>query len=414
MADNYWMEREKKWLERRQLSDEELSKKLESHYRKAITDIDKQISNFYVNYAADNKLTMADARKKVAKFDVQGFNSTAAKMVADKDFSKEANDKLQLYNSTMKINRLEMLKAQTGLALTEMDDGIYRDVNMHLTTSFRNEVKRQAGILGDQKLDNISKKVDQVVNASTNGAKFSDRIWVAHDELKGRLDGIISRAMIQGTNPNQLKQVLYPLIDKTIKNRSYVAKRIAITETARVEDVAQMESFKASGYEYCVWIASIDACGQCADIAAYHDGIYLLSKVPNIPIHANCRCSKAASMGPKDKELEKAIKSDSSEDNISNKFENSNMKHVFGDEFYNNFTKTINSPEFDPRLRRAINRYADKYKFYRSSSSSVGNSFGFNIVNLTDEAFTGNSYKEPLETVFHELGHAMDHFSLKE
>lgn len=305
MADNYWMDREKKWLERRRLSDEELSKKLESHYRKAITDIDKQISNFYVNYAADNKLTMADAKKKVAKFDVQGFNSTAAKMVADKDFSKEANDKLQLYNSTMKINRLEMLKAQTGLALIEMDDGIYRDVNMHLTTSFRNEVKRQAGILGDQKLDNVSKKTDQVVNASFNGAKWSDRIWVAHDELKGKLDGIISRAMIQGTNPNQLKQVLYPLIDKTIKNRSYVAKRIAITETARVEDVAQMESFKASGYEYCVWIASIDACGQCADIAAYHDGIYLLSKVPNIPIHANCRCSKAASMGPKDKETRK-------------------------------------------------------------------------------------------------------------
>ena len=37
----------------------------------------------------------------------------------EKNFSKEANDEMRLYNTTMKINRLELLKANIGLELVD-------------------------------------------------------------------------------------------------------------------------------------------------------------------------------------------------------------------------------------------------------------------------------------------------------
>ena len=53
----------------------------------------------------------------MSKLDIAAYQRKAKRYVADKDFSKQANEEMRLYNLTMKVNRLEMLKANIGLEL---------------------------------------------------------------------------------------------------------------------------------------------------------------------------------------------------------------------------------------------------------------------------------------------------------
>ena len=51
----------------------------------------------------------------------------------EKNFSKQANDEMRLYNLTMKVNRLELLKAQIGLELVAGFDELQQLFDEKLT-----------------------------------------------------------------------------------------------------------------------------------------------------------------------------------------------------------------------------------------------------------------------------------------
>ena len=298
--NSYWEAREKKWIQGNIKDDQLMAKGLKERYDELTKSLTDDINRYYMNYASRDHISMDEAIKKVANFDVKAFESTAKKMVEDKDFSDLANERLRAYNATMRINRLEMLKAQIGQEMVNVDASTEKELRSHLTQKYRDEVERQAGILGKHAIDMPAKRLNQIIDASFHGASWSQRLWVSHSEIKSKLDTLLTRAMIQGQNPKTLVKDLMPLISREVNNRRFVAERLAITETARVQDQAQMDSFKDSGFEYCVWVAEPTACEECQDIANENDGVYPITKVPGIPVHPACRCSKSAYMPRKD------------------------------------------------------------------------------------------------------------------
>lgn len=288
--NNYWKKREEDWINSNLLDDSKFDKQLKKHYQQAIDDINNDINRFYANYAKSENISMKEAVKRVSKMDVQNFSKKAAEMVANKDFSSEAQRRLRLYNATMKINRLEMLKSEIGLNLTNLSAIEEKAVHSRLNEKYLAEVTRQAGILGKNRMKVSDRQLLAVINASYQNASWSERLWANQDELKGLLDKLLTRAMIQGTGPLELAQQ----IAKQLNVNLYVAQRLARTETARVQDQAQMDSFKYYGYSQVRWIAEPSACKTCLEIASENGGIYSLEDVPIIPVHPNCRCAKAA------------------------------------------------------------------------------------------------------------------------
>ncbi|BDI01760.1 hypothetical protein LmYK1_10000 [Ligilactobacillus murinus] len=125
-----------------------------------------------------------------------------------------------------------------------------------------------------------------------------DRLWINQTVLKTKLDALISRAMIKGTNPTQLVSMLRNNVAQEVKNATSVIERLVITETARVQDEATMRSFRANGFKFCKWIAEPTACKYCKEMAEksteYGIGIYPVMDAPMIPKHPRCRCSKTA------------------------------------------------------------------------------------------------------------------------
>lgn len=221
------------------------------------------------------------------------------KVVRYSDFSNEVNRRMRVYNATMRISRIELLKSQIGVELTKATAQTDVAVGNKLSTDYISELKRQAGIMEVTARPSMwtGKKVAKTIMAQTNSATFSQRIWANQDALKARLDQVIANGVIQGQSPVKMARMLKDQVRTTVTNQRYVTERIARTESARVQYTAQIESIKKNGYQYVRWFAEPKACIKCASIArqdnGYGAGIYKIDKVPRIPddTHPNCRCS---------------------------------------------------------------------------------------------------------------------------
>ncbi|WP_288638840.1 minor capsid protein [uncultured Lentilactobacillus sp.] len=289
-------------------NDAQFNKKIADYYQRAVDQINRTINENaalivdkdgnHTGYRPVTAGQMASYQRE-AKHVVEQANQLRAngKTPNYGNWTDEANRRMRVYNATMRINRLELLKSQIGLHLTEANIHIDADLTGKLSDDYIKECQRQAGIMGDSALSKLwtGTKVAKTVMAQTNSATFSQRIWANQDALKAKLDQVIANGVIQGQNPTKMARNLKAMVKDTIKNQRYVTERIARTESARVQFSAQMDSIKANGYEYVQWFAELKACPECAAIerkdSGYGPGVYKISKVPEIPVHPNCRCA---------------------------------------------------------------------------------------------------------------------------
>lgn len=289
-SSEYWKKREADALKSYQKDEEAYYEEIQEIYADMMERIQKEIDSFYIKYAVKEDISMAEAKKRVSQLDIKAYARKAKKYVRNRDFSDKANEEMRLYNATMKINRLEMLKANIGLELVSGYDELQKYFEQTLTDRTLDEFKRQAGILGETITDN-AEMAHSIVNASFHNATFSDRIWMHQDVLKNQLSSLLQTGLIQGRNPRQLAVELRKYFNVGIGN----SERLMRTELARVQTAAQKRSFEKNGFEEYEFIANGTACEKCAGLDGQHFKIAKMMPGTNAPpMHPNCRCSTAA------------------------------------------------------------------------------------------------------------------------
>lgn len=301
--NNYWSERlkrERKW-QREQLEDlEQYKQEIKRLYEVTVHNINSEIS-YELNKTKGKTVSAKDmqeyealAKEAVARAEAL---RRAGKKVTYSSFSKDVNDRLKIYNASMRINRNELLKSKVGAHLVRLGINQIDSIANKLSKDYLKEIERQAGILELTTRNKSTSSIDTMkkIYNSVGGATFSDRVWSNIDVLKGKLDGLIATQMIQGKNPREIAEKLTGLVSKTVSNHEYVTERLVKTESSRIMFTAQRDQLKRGGYKYCEWYAEAKACKICRKIAnnpsEYGDGIYKLNSVPEIPVHPNCMCS---------------------------------------------------------------------------------------------------------------------------
>ena len=291
-SDNYWRRREEENLRANRKTEAEYEKAINDTYKYMLDQIQKEINGFYAKYARAEGITLSEAKRRVSKLDIEEYGRKAARYVKTKDFSKQANDEMRLYNATMKINRLELLKANIGLELVAGFDELQKYFEEKLTNRTMDEFKRQSGILG-RTVQNNEKAAHAVVNASFKNATYSDRIWMYQGMLKAELDSLLKTGLIQGKHPTELARHL----QKRFGVSAYNANRLMVTELARVQTEAQKQSFIRNGFTQYTFLAIGTACEACRALNEKHFDIDKMMPGENAPpMHPNCRCSVAAYM----------------------------------------------------------------------------------------------------------------------
>ena len=290
-SSNYWRKREREWKKADLKDEAEYIQEIQDIYSTMLTQINKEIESFFVRYSNKEGMSMAEAKRKASDIDIKEYEKKAKKYVKEKDFSKEANEQMRLYNLAMKVNRLELLKANIGLELTAGSDEFVSFTKEKLEGAALEQIQRNAGILGDTIVDN-AKTAKTIANSSFKNATFSERIWSQQDLLKNDLYGILSKALIQGRNPREF----IPKVRKSFDVTRYQAERLLRTELTRVRIQAQDESYEANGideYEY-VACGLKDVCPICKVLDKQIFKLKDMEIGENAPPrHPNCHCALA-------------------------------------------------------------------------------------------------------------------------
>ena len=239
-SSEYWRKREEENLAKNLKTEAEYAKEIQQTYNYAMDRVQKEIDSFYAKYADKEGITISEAKKRASKLDMEEYSRKAKKYVEEKNFSKQANEEMRIYNLTMKVNRLELLKANIGLELVGAFDELQRFYEQALTDRTLSEFERQAGILGASVPEDVANMADTIVNASFHNATYSQRIWAHQDLLKNELGRLLTTGMVQGKNPKVLARELR----KTFQSSVYNSERLMRTELARVQTAAQMQSYK--------------------------------------------------------------------------------------------------------------------------------------------------------------------------
>lgn len=291
-SSDYWSKREAENLARNQMTEQEYERRVNEILKYMEDQITKEINGFYSKYAKAEGITMAEAKRRVSQLDIAEYERKAERYVREKNFSAQANEEMRLYNATMNINRLELLKANIGLELVAGYDELDKYTGQILTDRAREELERQAGILGNA-VEDLSQRAGEIGTASFNVATYSDRIWTHQAMLKSELDNLLREGMIQGRNPRVLARHLEKRFGVSRSN----AVRLMRTELARVQTEAQKESYERNGYEMYEYIAEPTACPICKALNGNTYSVKDMTVGENAPpMHPNCRCSTVAYM----------------------------------------------------------------------------------------------------------------------
>ena len=290
----YWKKRETEAKKHNIQDEEEYSRQIQEIYGNMMDEINKEINGFYTRYAKKEKITMAEAKRRADRLDIKAYERKAKKYVATKDFSDQANEEMRIYNLTMKVNRLELLKANIGLEMVSGFDEMQKYFDKKLSERTIKEFRRQAGILGASVMEN-GKMVHAIVNASFKNATYSERIWGHQGMLKADIQGLLVSGLVGGKNPKVLARHLEKRFGVSRSN----AERLMITELARVQTEAQKQSFIRNGFEEYEYVAcsKTDICSICQALDGKHFKIEDMMPGTNAPpMHPRCHCSVAAYM----------------------------------------------------------------------------------------------------------------------
>ena len=292
---DYWKKREQEAKKATIRDEEEYRKRIETIYKQTYEAVERQINDWYARYASKNGLSMSEARMRVKKLDMERYERLAAKYVATHDFSDQANEEMEIYNLTMRINRLELLKAQINLELLAGYDDLDKELEREFIEQAMKEDRRLAGILGDSVIGN-QKYAKHIVNASFWNATYSERIWGNNmPRLRSSIETQLRNGIIQGIHSTELARNLRKSFDVSIRD----SERLMITEVRRIQTEIQKDSFDRNGFREYRFISAGDGkvCPECERLHGQHFKVSEMQPGENAPpMHPVCRCSTAAWM----------------------------------------------------------------------------------------------------------------------
>lgn len=287
---SYWRAREEAQRLLDMRSDAAREREYSTLYKRAFDDIQKEIDAFYSRYATKEGISIAEAHKRVSRLDIEAYSRKAEAYVEEKNFTKQANEEMRLYNLAMKVNRLEMLKSKIALELAAKGSAEERHLKSTLDDAARKELERLSGILGDTvKHDADPKLIQKIVEGDFHNATFSQRIWNNNKLLQLAIEKELQTSLVQGRRPDYKKMA--QLFDAS----EYAAKRLLHTETKRVRTEAAKERYLENDIgEYEFMALGPNPCPICSDLNGQHFPVRKMDAGENAPpMHPNCRCSTA-------------------------------------------------------------------------------------------------------------------------
>ncbi len=272
---------------------------MENIYRQAQKEIEGKINTWYQRFAANNGVSMAEARKMLSgkalkefKWDVDDYIKYGKENGINNKWMKE----LENASAKFHITRLEALKLQTqqslevlfGNQLDTIDSTMKR---IYLDGYYHTAYELQKGFgIGWDIAGVDQKQIEKVISKpwAVDGKNFSERIWNNKEKLISEVHKELTQNIILGQDP----QKAIDAIAKKMNTSKYNAGRLVMTEEAYFSSAAQKDCFHDLDVEKYEIVATLDS--HTSDICREMDGKVFSMKdfeagVTAPPFHVYCR-----------------------------------------------------------------------------------------------------------------------------
>ena len=288
---DYWKKRILEEQKRQIQSDIEAKKEMVDLYEYHLREIEKELHAFQSRYADKQGIPLSELIKRADDFDVRAFQAKAKQYVKNRDFSAEANRELSLYNYKMRYSRMELLQAELNLRLIALAEDEQRITGRYLSEEARQAVEVQAGLLGKSVPSDYDVIAAAIIYTPFHGVTWSSNISKRHAALSQVISRTMQDYLIKGVNPIEA----IPILRREFGYSAKSAKRLLVTEGARVASQMQKYSFEKYGYKEYEYIAEPKACDICKPLNGKIFKVKEMMPGENAaPMHPHCRCSVAA------------------------------------------------------------------------------------------------------------------------
>lgn len=291
----YWRKRAIELAEKQKQEDDDLCLRFHREYERILHELDKEISIFYARYAANESVSMADARRMLRDAELEDFRMSLdefrAKALAG-GFEKE----LEEVYLRSRISRLQALQTQVELRMMELF-GSQRDVlRDHLQERYTDTYYRTVYAVSQQM--NVAstfaridpQTVEKILAVPWLGSEFSSRIWADKDKLTRELMQTLSRGFVRGDSLGRMTK-------EFAKRMGVSESRAAVlihTESAHIAAEASMKGYRETGVKEYRFEAALDlkTCTVCG--ALDQREFPLVERETGInypPLHPRCRCT---------------------------------------------------------------------------------------------------------------------------
>lgn len=306
MVSDYNRERHEAFVRRSKRADSIVLSDINETIRRTMDSCRLDASAWASSYADGDIITLADARRVASRSDIDTLNRKSKFYIDNRSDTAIALSKKAIQDEkySMVMNRLELLQESLKINLYSMTDDLAVKTYSHITKETIEELRRQAGILGETvpSPERLRAQAEVIANASFHDQSFSDRIWDNQDQLRANLYDGIQRSLMMGQHPTSWMDTLSGLFQAEFigthdrGGMDYAMQRIAVTEVARCQVASQLSAYTSAGYSRLEVITEQSACPEiCKPLDGGHVDVESAEIGLNVPpFHPNCRCGTGA------------------------------------------------------------------------------------------------------------------------
>lgn len=298
-TNKYWEERFLQLEGRANKHAAQTLKQLDTAYREAQAEIERQTLQWYQRFADNNSITLQQARVRLndpqlqeLKWTVEQYIEHGRQYGIDKSWAKE----LENASSRFHITRLEALKLQNQQTVEALF-GNQRDAmdtllkRQYLDSYYRTayELQKGFGVGWDVAALDEGALARIISNPwATDGKNFSTRLWGSKQQLISELQKQLTQNIMLGRGPNEAVDA----ISKQFGVSRNQAGRLVMTESAYFASVSQQSAFGALGVKQYQIVATLDE--RTSEVCQTMDGQVFPMKeyaagVTAPPFHPWCR-----------------------------------------------------------------------------------------------------------------------------
>lgn len=296
MSDNagYWIRRGEESVIRAEEKVDGYVDELIRSFEQARWDLQKEINAFYGRYAANNKISLEEAKKALDFSELREFRGRL------KEFRRLAKESIGTFNLQVenlsvqvRITRLQALQMECDAILQRL----YQDqrqkmeqviTEVYTTSYYRRlfDIERYTGFQATfAKINDAA--IRAVLAYPVEGADLSTRLWRQDMDTGFKIRETLNRMFTTGRPPQDFAKELQNIIGKRgadgkLTGKHYEAYRLLYNEASFAVGKAHLDAYRMDGVEYyqCVETLDVKTCAHCRSL----DGcIFSVQKGGDVP-----------------------------------------------------------------------------------------------------------------------------------